>query len=144
MRLGVVVALVALLSEGCSPQPVGAIVTDAPREEWHEGESLSLGHDNLDTLTLYNLGVVARVEVASAKESMTLVVGCASPSGASYRSEVVLLAEKGQRGGSFKEYRGRWIEQATLAERGEYIFSVTPKEELQGVWNVGVTIEEAK
>lgn len=143
-RVGVVVALLALMVAGCSPRPVDAIVADAPREGWHEGKNLSLGYNNSDTIAPYNLGVVARVESASAKESISLVVGCTSPSGVSYQSEVVLTAEEGQRGGSLKEYRGRWIEQATFAESGEYTFSLTPVESLQGVWNVGVTIEQAK
>lgn len=143
-RLGVVVALLALLAVGCSPQPVGAIVVDAPREEWRNGEELSLRYDNRDTLSLYNLGVVARLESSVAKESMTLVVGCVSPSGESYHSEVVLQAEEAQRGGSLRGYSAPWIEDAALAESGEYLFSIAPKEDLQGVWNVGVTIEEAK
>lgn len=139
MRVVAFVAVVVALMAGCGPKSVEAVVVDTPREEWRE--SVTLRYENRDTLLVANVGVVARVENAQAEESMTLSVECQAPSGAHFRSDVVLTPEEGQRGGSFREFRGAWVEGAEFAESGDYLFRVTPTEGLKGVWNVGITVE---
>lgn len=139
MRVVAFVTLMVALMVGCSPQSVEAIVVDTPREAWRE--SVTLRHDNTDTLLVANVGVIARVESAKAEECMTLSIECQAPSGAHFESEVTLTPEEKQAGGSFREFRCAWVESAQFAERGDYLFRVTPTEMLDGVWTVGITIE---
>lgn len=139
VREVVFVSMMVALMVGCCPRSVEAIVADTPREAWRE--SVTLRYVSTDTLLVANVGVVARVESAKAEECMTLSIECQAPSGAHFESEVTLTPEEEQRGGSFREFRCAWVESAQFAESGDYLFRVTPTEMLDGVWNVGITIE---
>lgn len=144
MLKGVLIAVVAMLTVACSERPVGAVVTDTPREVWHEGESVELSYDNRDTLSLFTLGVVARREVSYGGVALPLTVAVTAPSGLHFAGEVVLLPNDKHRGGSFVELRAAWISEARLGEEGTYRFRITPQSPLQGVWTVGVSVEQTE
>ncbi|MBR5830922.1 MAG: hypothetical protein IKY63_06640 [Tidjanibacter sp.] len=141
MRRWLAIVALAVLVGSCTERPVGAVVADTPRGRWHSGESIEVGYDNRDTLSLYDLAVVVRGQASSAQEAMPLRVRCTSPSGVSFESGVVILPEERHGGGSFAESEGAWIRDARLAEMGEYRFAFTPECDLAGVWSVGMKIQ---
>ena len=143
-RVGVVavVALWLSLMVGCSEKPVGAVVADTPRRDWNT--PVTIAYTASDSLSEYNLGVVARVENGLFEEALALQVRLTAPSGRYFQSELQLWAENRHSGGSFTELRAEWIQKAQLIEKGDYIFTLTPMESISGVWTVGVEIEEAR
>lgn len=140
MRKVVLVAIMAVMAVACSLKPEGAIVVDTPRGGWSLGEEVTLDYENLDSLSLYRLGVALRVESGKVEGPVTLRVGCVSPSGAYFESPVTLQAEEVHSGGSFTEIESPWVEGARFTEGGDYLFILTPEQELEGVWMAGVTI----
>lgn len=143
MRRVVFVALVALMAVACSPKPEGAIVVDTPRSGWLMGEEVTLDYENSDSLSLYNLGVALRMESGKVEGPVTLHVGCVSPSGGYYGSDVILHAEEVHSGGTFTEIETPWVNDACFMESGEYLFILSPMDEsLDGVWMAGVTIRK--
>lgn len=142
MRRIVWLAMVVLWAVACSPKPEGAVVADTPRSRWHLGEEITIDYPNEDTLSHYNVGVTLRVESGKVEGPVSLQVGCVAPSGALFVSDVVLQAEEVHSGGSFTEIRAPWVEDACFGEMGEYLFILTPLEDLRGVWMAGVTIEK--
>lgn len=141
--LSIVVA-VAMLAVGCSERPVGAVMTDTPRDLWQMGESVSVVYENSDTLTRHTLGVVVRQEASRMEGAITLLVRCISPSGVSFESPVVVPAEERHSGGSFAESAGEWVNDARFEEQGEYTFTLTPTSDLRGVWMAGVELKVAE
>ncbi len=143
-RVGLKSAVIAamLMLAACSERPVGAVVADTPRDVWHAGEEVELRYESCDTLSLYDLSIVVRREANRASEgSVSVRVQCTSPSGVDFESPVVILPEERHRGGSFAENLGEWIRGARFAEEGDYLFTITPTSDLQGVWSVGVKVE---
>ncbi len=137
------IAVVACVTLSCGVKPIGAIVVDTPRAEWHEGESVELRYYNSDTLNLYNLGVVARQEAGCVSSALSLRVVAQNPSGQCFESVVVLSPAERCKGGSFVELSAEWIEAALLGEVGDYTFTLTPQQTTSGVWTVGVTTEKS-
>ncbi len=140
MRHFLPIVLLAILATSCVEKPIGAVVVDTPRGMWHEGEGVSVVYENMDTTSLYNLGVVLRREAGEAEESVRLSVAAVSPSGVRFESEVVVPAVARHSGGSFAESAGEWVEDARFGEVGEYNFTLTPTKDLKGVWTAGVKI----
>lgn len=133
------IAVVALLSVSCSERPVGAAVADTPRAEWCD--AVEVCYHSGDTLSLVEVGFVARWEAAHAKELLPLRVEVQSPSGVCYAGEVVLTPSARHTGGSFVELSADWIEEARFMELGDYHFWIAPCQPTDGVWNVGVRVD---
>lgn len=133
----IAVAVVLLLA-GCRVEPVGSIVVDTPRKGWCE--AVELRYDNADTLGVYTIGVVLSVENDLVAESVALRVGCTSPSGATTEGRLVLTAPERHSGGSFTELAAEWVSGARLPESGDYLFTLTPEKEQNGVWMAGVSL----
>jgi hypothetical protein len=142
MRRVVWIVLVALWAVGCTPKPEGAVVADTPRRGWEPHEEVAIIYDNTDTLSLYNVGVALRVESSRVEGPVSLKVECESPLGSRFESSVVLRAEGVHSGGSFTEIKAPWVEKALFGESGEYLFILTPEQELKGVWMAAITIEK--
>lgn len=135
----IVAVMVSMVA--CEERPVGAVVADTPRDGWSAGEVVEMRYDNCDSLTLYDVGVVARRQVNDHNGAIPLTVAVTSPSGATYKSEVVLVPNGRSKGGSFVELSAGWIEDARLGEIGDYTFTLTPTTNLKGVWTAGVVVE---
>lgn len=140
MTKGWLIGVVALLAVGCSERYVGAAVADTPIAEWSAEEDVVLHYTNSDTLSLYNLSVVARRKASFSKEVLPMTVEVQTPSGVRYGGEVVLVPTHRHLGGSFVELAAEWVEDALLAEEGDYLFTVAPCRPTDGVWNVGIRL----
>ena len=138
------IAIVALLAVACSERPVGAVAADTPRTEWSAEEVAELCYTNSDTLSHYNLAVVARWEAAHSGEVLPLRIEVQSPSGATFGGEVVLTPSDKHRGGSFVEFSAAWIEDARFVESGDYHFWIAPCQPARGVWSIGVRLDGAE
>lgn len=135
------IAAVACMTISCGVKPIGAVVADTPRAEWHEGESVELCYSNSDTLGIYNLGVVARQEAGSVASALPLRIAVQAPSGLCFEGAAVLSPTERHKGGSFVELSAGWIEGARLGEVGDYTFTLTPQQTTSGVWTAGVTVQ---
>ncbi len=137
---GLLAVLVAVAMVGCRVVPHGAVVADVDPKGWDAEDEVELCFAATDTASLYTISVVARREFGKVAEPMRLQVKAMAPDSVEVNGVVVLPAEGGRRGGSFEEVRTLWVENARLAA-GTYTFTLTPMQYVEGVWNVGVEIE---
>lgn len=135
------IVVVACVSLSCSQKPVGAVVADTPRSAWNPEECVEVRYGNCDTLSLYEVTVVARRQASDGDGAVPLRVVATTPSGATFGGEVILAPRERHKGGSFVELSAEWIKEAQLGEIGEYVFALSPITELEGVWTVGVQIQ---
>lgn len=137
---GLLVVLAAVAMVGCRIVPHGAVVADVDPKGWSAGEGVDLCFAATDTASLHTISVVARREFDGVAEPMRLQVRVVAPDSAEVSGEVVLPVSGSRQGGSFEELKALWVEDARLTE-GIYTFTLAPIHEVEGVWNVGVEIE---
>ena len=137
---GLLIVLAAVAMVGCRVVPHGAVVADVDPKGWSVGEGVDLCFSATDTTSLHTISIVARREFGKTAEPVRLQVRAVAPDSAEVGGVVVLPVGGSRQGGSFEEVEALWVENARLKE-GTYTFTLAPTHEVEGVWNVGVEIE---
>lgn len=143
LRIAVVAAVVAvaMAAVGCKSHHCGAVVADIAPHGWHDGQSVALDYRNTDTLSHYDVWVVARMEHSNKRNQVVVVeVECVSPDSLLRGSSELVLVPQATEGGSFVEARALWVRDARLAQQGTYSIGLKNRsgQTLEGLWTVGV------
>lgn len=103
---------------------------------WHR--PIAMVYDNADTLTLKEAAIVLRYGPEAAPRSGTYIVEASSPSGAQAKDTLHVSIAPDPSGNNLQETRLPYRTNVRLAEEGEYIFTVTPPEGTNDIWNVAI------
>ncbi len=119
--------LAGLLTLGACVNPHGVRMADADPAGWLPTEPLRVEYDNRDTLTAYNIDVIARLGSLFRYDRLGLCVTTVTPDGYRWR-DTLYLPTRGRLSdiGLFTELTGPYRQGAVLGQKGLYVFEFLP------------------
>ncbi len=134
-------SLVAMsISAGCM-SGVEAATGDVSPEGWSRRAELT--YNNTDTLSLRNLELTLRHSVNVEPSEGMYVVGMIAPSGVVTETGVRMeVAEQTVHAGRLHETSVPIRSGVVLDEAGEWQITVTPLQNVRGVWSVSITLDK--
>ena len=142
LRIGTILAIIlSLICTSCLAPEVAEMAT-IEGSEWHKEAYVEVA--NSDTLSLRNLAIAVRTNSNFRESKLPLKIETLTPDGRSFAEECHLPIRVGRSAIVAQSITLPYREDVCLAQRGKYIFVLTPLAPIKGVEAVGVTVSDIK
>ena len=142
LRIGTILAIIlTLICTSCLAPEVAEMAT-IEGSEWHKEAYVEVA--NSDTLSLRNLAIAVRTNSNFRESKLPLKIETMTPDGRSFAEECHLPIRVGRSAIVAQSIALPYREDVCLAQRGKYIFVLTPLAPIKGVEAVGVTVSDIK
>ncbi len=112
------------------------VAADVPPAGWNE--PVTLLYSNTDTLTLKDVSLTLRHSVEVSPSEGDFLVETVSPSKAGSYSTIRMKLDSPVSGNNLYETSVPLRGGVRLSETGDYVFTVTPLQDMRGVWSVAI------
>lgn len=137
----IILAMIFALAGCMRPETVQTV--DIDPLGWSTRDTLRFRFDNIDTVSLRDIGILFRFDGTFAERQIPLSMKVTTPDSLHYEENfTAVLYDRAQAGKEYYEAVAPYRSNAVLSRRGIYMFEiVNAGQELTGLWGAGIINE---